>query len=101
MLIKPLISNKSIKQNKLKNRYTFLVIPKYNKIQIKKELENLYNIKIHRINTMKYNIKNKKYFNKKQFNVKKNIIKKVIIELTKGDKINYEYYENNKKKIKN
>ena len=52
ILRKPVLTEKaSILTEKL-NRYSFKVDPKANKLQIKQEIEKMYNVKISAINTM-------------------------------------------------
>ena len=54
-IIKPLVTEKMTKiTDKWPNRYGFIVRPEANKLQIKKEVESLYNVTVEDVNTMRY-----------------------------------------------
>ena len=44
VLIKPLVTEKTTSESELRNRYTFLVHPKANKVEIKKAVEATYGV---------------------------------------------------------
>ena len=52
ILIKPLITEKSETISEGLNQYSFVVNKKANKIEIKKAVEDLYNVEVERVNTM-------------------------------------------------
>ncbi len=54
-IIKPLVTEKMTKiTEKQENRYGFIVRPEANKLQIKKEVEGLYNVTVVDVNTARY-----------------------------------------------
>ena len=55
ILIKPLVTEKMTNiTDKHSNRYGFIVRPEADKLQIKKEIENLYNVHVVSVNTARY-----------------------------------------------
>lgn len=56
-LIKPITTEKAIRMLELENKITFLVDRRSNKIEIRKEIEKSFNVKVEGITTM---IKNNK-----------------------------------------
>jgi len=52
ILIKPYITEKTEKLSEKLNRYTFIVNKKANKIEIKKAIEDLYNVPVLGVNTI-------------------------------------------------
>ena len=60
VIIKPLVTEKmTAMTEKMSNRFGFIVRPDANKLEIKKEVEALYNVKVVDVNTMKYQGKSK------------------------------------------
>ena len=54
-IIKPLVTEKMTKiTEKQPNRYGFVVRPEANKLEIKKEVEGLYNVTVVDVNTARY-----------------------------------------------
>ena len=54
ILIKPIITEKATKDAEDKNRYTFSVDKKANKIQIKKAVEAAYGVTVEKVYTLNY-----------------------------------------------
>ena len=52
ILIKPLITEKSESLSEGLNQYSFVVHKKANKIEIKKAVEEMYNVQVETVNTM-------------------------------------------------
>ena len=50
--IKPIVTEKATKLTEALNRYTFRVSPETNKTQIKSMVEELYGVKVTKVNTM-------------------------------------------------
>nr|QSV12716.1 ribosomal protein L23 [Phaeophyceae sp.] len=69
-----------------KNQYTFLVDPRLTKINIKKAIEFLFDIKIIKINSCNLPIKRRRV--RKSIGIKSRY-KKVIIKVAKNQKINF------------
>ena len=62
IIIKPLVTEKMTAiTDKSNNRFGFIVRPEANKLEIKKEVEALYNVTVVDVNTMKYAGKNKSF----------------------------------------
>ncbi|HZK03535.1 MAG TPA: 50S ribosomal protein L23 [Bacteroidaceae bacterium] len=90
-LIKPLVTEKmnSITE-KFPNRFGFIVRPEANKLEIKKEIENLYNVTVVDVNTSIFLGKNKSRYTRKGFTKgRKSKFKKAIVTLKEGDTIDF------------
>jgi len=65
VLVKPIFTEKQTAlTDKYENRYGFIVSPSANKVQIKNEVEALYNVHVESVNTMKYDGKVKSRYTK-------------------------------------
>ena len=62
--IKPILTEKATKLSEKLNCYTFAVSPDANKCQIKKRIEELYGVKVVRVNTAVMRGKNKSRWTK-------------------------------------
>ena len=63
-IIKPLVTEKMTAiTDKQNNRFGFVVRPEANKLEIKNEVEALYNVTVVDVNTIKYAGKNKSRYN--------------------------------------
>ena len=72
------------------NRFGFIVRPEANKLEIKKEVEALYNVTVVEVNTMRYAGKNKsRYTRSGIINGRTNAYKKAIVTLKEGDTIDF------------
>ncbi len=58
VIIQPLITEKSMRVMEENNAYTFEVAPDANKVQIKRAVEQIFNVKVEKVNTM--NMRGKK-----------------------------------------
>ena len=88
-IIKPLVTEKMTKiTDKQPNRYGFVVRPEANKLEIKKEVESLYNVTVVDVNTIRYAGKRSARYTKAGL-VKKNAFKKAIVTLKEGDTIDF------------
>ena len=93
ILFKPIITEKASKISERLNQYTFLVNKRSNKIQIKKAVEDIYDVKVDSVSTINYGSERKKRYTKNGIqNGKSNSIKKAIVKLAEGDKI--DFYDN-------
>ena len=63
-IIKPLVTEKMTKITEKQNKFGFIVRPDANKIEIKKEVEALYNVTVIAVNTMRYAGKSKNRYTK-------------------------------------
>lgn len=88
IIIKPLVTEKMNKLTEKLNRFGFIVRPDANKLEIKKEVESLYNVTVVDVNTMKYSGKNKTRYTKAGLiKGRTNAFKKAIVTLKEGDTI--------------
>ena len=83
-IIKPLVTEKMTKiTEKQPNRYGFVVRPEANKIEIKKEVEALYNVTVEDVNTVRYAGKRSQRYTKAGLvKGQKNAFKKAIVTLS-------------------
>lgn len=86
ILIRPLISEKTLKDVNELNKYTFVVASLANKIEIAKAIETKFNVTVNSVNVM--NVLGKKVrFGKSREPGLKQTLKKAIVTLKTGDKI--------------
>ena len=91
--IKPVITEKSTQLTERRGVYTFRVSPEANKYQIKKLVEELYGVKVERVNTMVVRGKNKSRWTKSGLlRGKTNEWKKAVIKVA-GDQ-NIDFFSN-------
>ncbi|OJW73430.1 MAG: 50S ribosomal protein L23 [Candidatus Amoebophilus sp. 36-38] len=92
ILQKPLVTEKVTSLND-KGIYGFIVDNRANKVEIKKEIEELYGVTVLQINTMRYAGKKKVRYTKSGVNKGKRVsYKKAIVTLKSGSVI--DFYEN-------
>ncbi len=90
ILLKPIVTEKMTGQGEDMNRYGFIVDSRANKIQIKNAIEELYNVSVSSVNTMRYGGKRKMRYTKTGIvSGKTNSYKKAIITLIEGDAIDF------------
>jgi large subunit ribosomal protein L23 len=90
ILLKPIVTEKMTSQGDKFNRYGFLVARNANKIQIKKAVEDLYNVTVESVNTMRYGGKVKSRNTKSGILVgKTTAYKKAVVTLAEGNKIDF------------
>ena len=90
-IIKPLVTEKMTKiTEKEPNRYGFIVRPEANKLEIKKEVETMYNVTVEDVNTMRYAGKRSQRYTKAGLvRGHKSAYKKAIVTLKKGEEIDF------------
>ena len=90
-IIKPLVTEKQTKiTEKNPSRYGFIVRPEANKLQIKKEVEALYNVTVVDVNTLRYAGKRSSRYTKAGLiKGQKNVFKKAIVTVKDGDTIDF------------
>lgn len=90
VLIKPLISEKMTGVAEKFNRYGFVVNRKATKAQIKKEVEEIYGVKVTQVNTLIQRGKSTSRYTKAGMIIgKKNTVKKAFVFVDKDDKIDF------------
>ncbi len=90
ILIRPLITEKSENLAESQNRYSFVVDKRVNKIEIKSAVQEMYNVSVLSVNTVRMPAKAKSR-NTKSGIVKgrKPAYKKAIVRLAEGDVIDF------------
>jgi len=90
ILIKPIVTEKMTAQGEDFNRYGFVVAKDANKLQIKKAVEDLYEVKVAEVNTMRYAGKRKQRNTKSGVSVgKTSSYKKAVVTLAEGEVIDF------------
>ncbi len=90
IIIKPIVTEKMTGISEKFNRVGFVVDKRANKLEIKNEVETLYNVKVTDVNTISYAGKVKTRFTKAGFlKGRTNAFKKAIITLAEGDTIDF------------
>jgi large subunit ribosomal protein L23 len=90
ILVKPIVTEKMTSQGDKFNRYGFLVDRTANKLQIKKAIEDLYNVTVDSVNTMRYGGKVKSRNTKSGLLIgRTSATKKAIVTLAEGNKIDF------------
>lgn len=91
VLIKPLITEKmTAVSEKFPSRYGFVVDKRATKGQIKKAVEDMYDVSVSSVNTMVYLGKRKSRYTRTGFQTgRKNSFKKAIVTLSEGQSIDF------------
>jgi len=90
VLIKPIVTEKMTELDEKLNRVGFVVERRATKIDIKKAVEKMYNVKVAAVNTMNYQGKAKSRFTKAGVIAGRTAsFKKAIVTLVEGDKIDF------------
>ena len=90
-IIKPVVTEKMTKITEQRpNRYGFIVKPEANKLQIKKEVEDRYNVTVEDVNTMNYAGKRSSRYTKAGLlKGQKIAYKKAVVTLKDGETIDF------------
>lgn len=91
IIIKPIVTEKQTAiTEKMSNRYGFRVAPDANKLEIKKAVEEMYNVSVVDVNTINYAGKKKSRYTKSGIiNGKQAAFKKAIVTLKEGETIDF------------
>lgn len=91
ILIKPILTEKQTEiTEKFPNRFGFRVAPSANKVQIKYAVEQIYGVKVERVNTVNYSGKRKSRYTKSGVvSGKTPAYKKAIVTLKEGEVIDF------------
>jgi large subunit ribosomal protein L23 len=91
IIIKPIVTEKQTQiTEKKSNRVGFRVTPDANKLEIKAAIEELYGVKVEKINTMNYDGKRKSRYTKSGvISGKEAAFKKAIVTLQEGQTIDF------------
>ncbi len=89
-IVKPLVTEKMTAITEKQNKFGFVVRPNANKLEIKKEIEALYNVTVVAVNTCVYSGKSKsRYTRSGLIQGRTNAFKKAIVTLKEGDTIDF------------
>jgi len=87
---RPIITERLTEESETLNRYGFIVSPNASKVEIKKEIESLYDVTVRSVNTMNYQGKPKTRYTKTAIlKGKTSDFKKAIVTLADGDVIDF------------
>jgi large subunit ribosomal protein L23 len=90
VLIKPIVTEKMTELGENRNQFGFIVDKRANKIAIKKAIEEMYDVSVVNINTMRYGGKTKSRFSKTGIiQGKTSSYKKALVTLAEGDSIDF------------
>ncbi len=90
ILIKPIVTEKFTAMGEEQNRYGFLVDKRANKIQIRKAVEEMYNVTVKSVNTMIAGGKMKSRYTKSGIIMgKTSSTKRAVVTLAKGETIDF------------
>ena len=90
VIIKPIITEKMTAQADKLNRYGFIVDKRADKLQIRKEIEELYGVSVDSVNTIRYAGKRKSRYTKAGFvEGRTNAYKKALVTLKEGNSIDF------------
>jgi len=90
VLIKPVVTEKMTELGEKRNQFGFVVDKRANKIQIKKAIEEMYDVSVVNINTMRYGGKAKSRFTRTGVvQGKVAAYKKAVVTLAEGDQIDF------------
>ena len=91
IIIKPIVTEKQTAITEIMdNRYGFRVSPDANKLEIKKAIEDMYNVTVVDVNTINYaGMKKSRYTKSGIINGKQSAFKKAIVTLKEGETIDF------------
>ncbi len=89
-IVKPLVTEKMTAITEKQNKFGFIVRPEANKLEIKKEIEALYNVTVVAVNTCVYAGKSKSRYTKAGLiKGRSSAFKKAIVTLKEGETIDF------------
>ena len=89
-IVKPLVTEKMTSLTDKQNKFGFIVRPEANKLQIKKEVEALYDVTVVDVNTSRYAGKNmSRYTRSGLIKGRSNAFKKAVVTLKEGETIDF------------
>lgn len=90
IIIKPIVTEKMTKSGDTLNKYGFIVNKEVNKLQIKKAVEEMYDVSVETVNTMRYGGDVKSRYTKGGVVTgSTSAYKKAIVTLVEGNKIDF------------
>lgn len=89
-IIKPIVTEKMTGITEKLNQFGFIVRPEANKLQIKAEIEALYNVNVVSVNTMNFAGKSKSCYTKAGLlRGRSSAFKKAVVTLKEGETIDF------------
>ncbi len=85
IILRPVISEKTVHQQNKLNQYTFVVHQDANKVQIAEAVESLFKVKVERVNTLNSRGKDRRM--RSRITGTESAWKKAIVKLADGQKI--------------
>ena len=90
ILHRPVVTEKFTQLGEKLNQYAFIVDRKANKLEIKKAVEEMYEVEVVKVNTMQYSGKNRSRYTKTGIiKGRTKAYKKAVVTLKEGDKIDF------------
>jgi large subunit ribosomal protein L23 len=90
ILKRPIVTEKYTKLGEKLNKYAFIVDKRANKLEIKKAVEEMYDVEVIDVNTMNYKGKLRHRYTKSGIITgRTNAFKKAIVTLKEGDSIDF------------
>ncbi len=86
IILQPVITEKSMYLKEKNNQVTFWVHPDANKIEIKKAVEELFNVKVEKVQTIRVKGKPKRIY---RYEGRRPVRKKAIVRLAPGQSIEF------------
>ena len=86
IILQPVFTEKSMYLKEKNNQITFWVHPEANKIEIKKAVEDLFNVKVEKVQTMRVKGKPKRVY---RYEGRRPLRKKAIVRLAPGGVIEF------------
>ncbi len=86
IILQPVITEKSMYLKEKNNQVTFWVHPEANKIEIKKAVEELFNVKVEKVQTIRVKGKPKRIY---RYEGRRPVRKKAIVRLAPGETIEF------------
>ena len=87
IIVRPLVTEKSIKSQEAKNTVVFEVKKGYNKIAIKQAIEDIFNVKVAKVNVVNCPTKQRRMGKYGQYHYTTKAVKKAYVKLAEGSKI--------------
>ena len=85
IIIRPIITEKSMKLTEADNKFTFEVAKGTNKTQVRQAIEAIFNVKVEKVNILNVRPKDKRMG---KYVGKTNAVRKAIVKLAEGQTIN-------------
>lgn len=84
VIIRPIVTEKTVNANESNNTVVFEVAPKSNKTEVKIAVEKIFNVKVEKVNIVNVHPKTKRMG---RYEGKTNAVRKAYVKLAKGSEI--------------